>query len=154
MTIRRMRSSSLRSSSSLSCIKEMWENEVSINGSTPNGWFMMENPIKIDDLGVSPFKKKTNVDGLQELQSCTQNPLCLPTEICTFLPLYCIYNGLQGCHHLTGACAAWSSSDSSSCSSSPTEEPKSSTSSSEPKSELDSESESLFSVANLEAART
>ena len=28
--------------------------EVSIDGDTQNGWFTMESPIKMDDLGVPP----------------------------------------------------------------------------------------------------
>ena len=38
-----------------SCGSFSWYLGVSIKGRTQNGWFVMDNPIKIDDLGVPPF---------------------------------------------------------------------------------------------------
>ena len=32
-----------------------WYMGVSINGGTPNGWFIVENPIKMDDVQVALF---------------------------------------------------------------------------------------------------
>ena len=34
-----------------------WEMGVSIHGVPPNGWFIMENPIKVDDVGVALFQE-------------------------------------------------------------------------------------------------
>ena len=33
--------------------------EVSLDGDTPNGWFIPQNPTKMDDLGVPSFQETT-----------------------------------------------------------------------------------------------
>ena len=49
---------------------------VSINGGTPNGWFIVDNPIKMNDLGVALFLETNHMGELKDTADyCGRNPV-------------------------------------------------------------------------------
>ena len=54
---------------------------VSINEGTQNGWFTMENPIKMDDLGVPQFQETSISFSFAKIYRCLVCQRALPRPV-------------------------------------------------------------------------